>query len=150
MRADVLKAGRESAGLTQQRAAEQLGVSQAYVALLEGGRRRITKNLARRIAQMYRLSPAALPLENDAGDSWDSAKLARALACLGYPGFRYLRRGPKRNPAAVLLAALASDELEVRVAEALPWLVVQYPDLDWEWLVREAKQRDLQNRLGSS
>jgi transcriptional regulator with XRE-family HTH domain len=145
---DVLKSGRELAGLTQQRAAERLGVSQAYLALLEGGRRRVTQGLAKKIVNLYHLSPAALPPEDDVGESWDSSKLARALAGLGYPGFHYLRRGPKRNPAGILLAALAAEDLEVRVAEALPWLVVQYSDLDWEWLVRESKQRDLQNRLG--
>jgi hypothetical protein len=32
--------------------------------------------------------------------------------------------------------------------EALPWLLVSYPKLDWEWLLREAKVHDLQNRLG--
>ncbi len=144
----VWRSGRESAGLTQQRAAERLRVSQAYLALLESGRRRVTRDLANKMVQLYNLSPAALPLENNVSGSWDSAKLARALAGLGYPGFRYFRRGPKRNPATVLLGALATDELEVRVAEALPWLVVHYPDLDWPWLVRQAKQRDLQNRLG--
>jgi len=32
--------------------------------------------------------------------------------------------------------------------EALPWLLVRYPDLDWPWLLRQAKGDDLQNRLG--
>jgi len=148
LRADVLKSGRKAAGLTQQRAAEQLGVSQAYLALVERGHRRVTEDLTRRMVNLYQLSPVALPLQQDASESWDSAKLARAVADLGYPGFRFSRRGRKRNPAVVLLSALAADELEVRVAEALPWLVVHYPDLDWAWLLREAKQRDLQNRLG--
>ena len=148
MRTDLWKSARESAGLTQQRAAERLGVSQGYLALLETGRRRVTRDLANKMVQLYHLSPVALPLDNNVGDSWDSAKLARALAGLGYPGFRYLLRVPKRNPAAILLAALAADELEVRVVEGLPWLAVHYPDLDWQWLVRQAKQRDLQNRLG--
>jgi hypothetical protein len=38
--------------------------------------------------------------------------------------------------------------MEVRVLEALPWLVAAYHDLDWEWPLREAKLRDVQNRLG--
>lgn len=38
--------------------------------------------------------------------------------------------------------------MDPRTAEALPWLVLTFPDLDWEWLVPQAKQRDLQNRLG--
>ena len=38
--------------------------------------------------------------------------------------------------------------LEARVAEGLPWVVVRYPDMNREWLVREARARNLQNRLG--
>jgi DNA-binding XRE family transcriptional regulator len=148
LQASVSRSGRQSAGLTQQQAAARLGVSQAYLALLERGRRRVTPALARKMVALYCLSPAALPLDTQTAGSWDSAKLAHALADLGYPHFRYPRRGRKKNPGAVLLYALASDELEVRVAEALPWLVLHYPDLDWAWLLREAKQLDLQNRLG--
>ena len=37
--------------------------------------------------------------------------------------------------------------MEVRVLEALPWLAVEYHDLNWEWLIREVL-RDVQNRLG--
>jgi hypothetical protein len=43
---------------------------------------------------------------------------------------------------------VAADDVEVRVLEALPWLAVQYHDLEWGWLTREAKVRDVQNRLG--
>ena len=34
------------------------------------------------------------------------------------------------------------------MVEALPWGLLKYVDLDWSWLVREAKADDLQNRLG--
>jgi hypothetical protein len=34
------------------------------------------------------------------------------------------------------------------LAEALPWVLVTHPDLNWEWLVRAAKVNDLQNKLG--
>jgi hypothetical protein len=80
----------------------------------------------------------------------DAQGLANDLAALGYPGFAYLRpRSWKpKNPSNVLLAALAQDDLEARLVEALPWLVLRYWPLDREWLVREAKLRDLQNRLG--
>ncbi len=81
-------------------------------------------------------------------DSWDSALLAAQLAGLGYPGFRHLAGGDRKNPAVVLLAAILANDVEVRVVEALPWLAVEYSDLDWEWIVREAKLRDAQNRLG--
>src|SRR5215831_12025942 len=78
----------------------------------------------------------------------DSASVAGAIANLGYPQFRHLSGGVKEDPAAVLLAALASEDLEVRAIEALPWLVASYPDLDWNWLVAHVVERGLQNRLG--
>jgi hypothetical protein len=34
------------------------------------------------------------------------------------------------------------------VAEALPWLALRYSEMDWDWVTREAKLRNLQNRLG--
>ena len=148
MRPDQLKWGRESAGLTQQRAAARLGVSQAYLSLLESGQRRVTEQLGSQAAELYRLPATALPIEDDMHAAWDSGALAGALADLGYQGFRQLRGRPQKNPAVVLLAALSASDLEVRVIEALPWLVVHYDDLDWEWLIHEVKQRNLQNRLG--
>ena len=39
-------------------------------------------------------------------------------------------------------------DLETRLAEALPWVLLTYPDLDWAWLISQAKLRDAQNRLG--
>jgi transcriptional regulator with XRE-family HTH domain len=134
--------------LTQQRAAEQLGVSQGYLAMVENGRRRVTDPLGFRMMDLYRLPATAVPLVIGDLDSWDSASLAKALANLGYRGFRQLRGGRSQNPAVILLAAISRNELEVRVIESLPWLVVEYHDLDWEWLTREAKVRDAQNRLG--
>ncbi len=74
--------------------------------------------------------------------------IAKAAAALGYPGFRNLRGGKSLNPAVVLLAAVSCSDLEVRVVESLPWLVVEHHGLDWEWLTREAKLSDVQNRLG--
>ncbi len=78
----------------------------------------------------------------------DSEKAAKALAGLGYPGFLYLRPAEQQNPVSVLLAALSSLDLEVRAIEALPWLVLKFPEMDWEWLLKEARQREIQNRLG--
>ena len=148
MRPEHLRSARQTAGLTQQQAADRLGVSQAYVALLERGRRPVTAQLGSKIVKLYSLGPTALPLESDHIDSWHSSSLAAALASLGYPGFRQLIGTHRKNPAVVLLAAIVASEVEVRVIEALPWLVVEHSDLDWEWLIREAKLRDVQNRLG--
>ncbi len=45
------------------------------------------------------------------------------------------------------MEALDSDNLDSRVTEALPWLPVAYPKLDWGWLTFNAKVLDRQNRL---
>jgi len=95
------------------------------------------------------LSPTALPL-TECGPRRDSRAVATALGVLGYPGFAYLKktRHQPENPASVLFHALSREPLEPRVAAALPWLMVAYPDLDWFWLVDQAKRHNLQNRLG--
>ena len=122
-----LKNGRKVTGLTQQQAAAKLGISQAYLALLENGRRRLTATFGRKVFALYRLSPTALPVESVPVDrAYDSRELARDLAGLGYPGFSFLRSAIRKNPASVLVAALSADDLEVRVVEALPWLVSQF------------------------
>ncbi|MBI1787119.1 MAG: helix-turn-helix transcriptional regulator [Acidobacteria bacterium] len=148
IRPDQLRSARSAAGLTQQQAADRLGVSQAYLALLERGRRPVTAHLGARIVNLYGLGPVALPLSADQLGDWNSSSFAAGLAGLGYPGFRQLAGTPAYNPATILLAAITSSSVEVRVLEALPWLAVAYHNLDWEWLIREAKVRDVQNRLG--
>ena len=47
-----------------------------------------------------------------------------------------------------MLEALNEPNLDARVVEGLPWLAMTYADMDWDWLVRNAKVRDRQNRLG--
>jgi transcriptional regulator with XRE-family HTH domain len=147
LKPESLRSARRTAGLTQQQAASRLGVSQAYLALIEGGRRPVTGPLRRRLVKLYRLGPTALPTDAGNPDAWGSSKLSAALAGLGYPGFRQ-PGARQRNPASVLLSAVTAPDMEVRILEATPWLAAQFPDLDWEWLIREAKVRDAQNRLG--
>jgi hypothetical protein len=67
---------------------------------------------------------------------------------LGYVGFAHLRKGRRLNPTELLLSTLRADDVDGRVVKALPWLLLRYPDLRWDWLVRLVKQEDLQNRLG--
>lgn len=135
-------------GLTQIEAAERLGVSQPYLSQLEKGERVVTEELARLAAAVYRLSATALPIpETAAGETIEPSLLARQLAGLGYPGFAHLRPR-KANPAVVVFAALLQKDLETRLAEALPWVLMTYPDLDWSWLIGQAKLGDAQNRLG--
>src|SRR5207249_10451410 len=68
------------------------------------------------------------------------------LGALGYPGFSYHRARRRHNPAEVLFSALNEPNLDARVAEGLLWLTLAYMDMDW--LVRDAKLHDRQNRLG--
>jgi transcriptional regulator with XRE-family HTH domain len=144
-----LKAGRLETALTQVQAALRLGVSQPYLSQLERGERPITPELVRSAATLYRLPATALPIPKSVPHRIraNPDTLARQLSGLGYPGFAHLRHA-KANPAAVLLEALVHEDLEVRLVESLPWVVLTYPDMDWTWLIREVKLRDTQNRLG--
>lgn len=87
-----------------------------------------------------------LPLEAAVPTAED---LTRRLGALGYPGFTYLA-DPRdvANPAAVVLATLKMSVVPARVTEALPWLLVTFADLDWGWLMDQAKLANVQNRLG--
>jgi len=46
------------------------------------------------------------------------------------------------------LATMSRNDLDVRLVEALPWVALKFPDLNWPWLTNAAKVSDLQNRLG--
>jgi transcriptional regulator with XRE-family HTH domain len=148
MNGQQLRAAREQRHWTQVKAAERLGVSQPYLALLETGKREFGPRLVRRLAKVLKLGPTVLPLREKMPGRVDPQSLAQQFASLGYPGFAYLRAARKRNPAEVLLTALAQDNLESRLTEGLPWLVLNYIDMDRAWLVNQAKLHDLTNRLG--
>lgn len=144
---EQLKAGRLKAGMTQVRAARRLGVSQPYLSQLESGQRPVTAYVARSAAALYRLRATTLPVPETVPEGVGQYGLARQLAGLGYPPFAHLVP-LKANPAALVLDALVQQDLEVRLTEALPWVLLTYTDLDWSWLIRQAKQLDVQNRLG--
>jgi len=116
--------------------------------MLEAGERPVPASLAAKLMKLYKLQPTVLPLGKVQKHA-DPDTLARQLASLGYPGFAHLRaRVRKVNPATFLLTALSQDSLEARVAEGLPWVVSHYPDMDFDWLVQQARVNNLQNRLG--
>jgi transcriptional regulator with XRE-family HTH domain len=149
MRGEQLKQGRLAATLTQVEAAERLGLSQPYLSQLETGSRAVTPGVARAAAKLYRLPPTSLTPPPEPPETRDaSERLPRQLAALGYPGYSHLRKSPLANPAVVVLEALSEESLDGRVTEALPWVLEQYPELDWKWLVANAKLRNVQNRLG--
>jgi transcriptional regulator with XRE-family HTH domain len=150
MKGESLRAGRRAASWTQEQLADKLGLTQVYVSLMERGRRPVPDHVARAVTRLLRLPATALPVPEStprkaATESW----IGHALTRLGYPGFAYRRKqGPKHNPTEVLLKALARDDLDPRLVEALPWLLLFFEGFDFEALVLPAKLRDLQNRLG--
>src|SRR5215475_3424206 len=149
MNGEGLKVARQQKGWTQQHAAKKLGVTQAYLSMLERGYRVLPNSLARKAVETLGAAATALPFRTEAfGKLLDSEKLRTELAALGYPGFAHLRGKVRHNPAEVLSSALNESDLDSRVVEGLPWLVLRYVDMDWDWLVRNAKLLDRQNRLG--
>lgn len=144
----TLKSTRENANLTQEQAAARLGVTQPYLSMVENGRRAVSSSLASLAMKIFEVPATALPLDMEKPAAWAEGNLKDALGALGYPGFAYLRSKQRRNPAQVLLQALNYADLDARIVEALPWLVYTYADMDWDWLLRNAKLNDLQNRLG--
>jgi len=154
MTGQELKELRRSKKWTQQQAAQKLGLTQAYLSMLERGRRALPYSLARRVSGLLQAPATLVPLrEASLGQPSGDERLRVELAALEYPRFEHLvvqsaRRRNRRNPADVLLSALNEANLDSRVAEGLPWLAARYADMDWDWLVLNAKVRDRQNRLG--
>jgi transcriptional regulator with XRE-family HTH domain len=134
----------------QQETAIKLKVSQPYLSLIEAGKRPVTEKLAQRAMRVFNLPPTALPIKHSVEKSKTKAGdiLASQLAGLGYPKFSHLKKTKNVNPATVLMSALAEDELDSRIVEALPWLVFNYSDMDWARVINSAKLSDAQNRLG--
>jgi transcriptional regulator with XRE-family HTH domain len=149
MKPTDLRKARLAQNWSQTEVAARLGVSQAYVNMLERGKRKVTRKLMRRLVEVYWLSPEVLPISDAFDEHADTQSLIASLARLGYPGFVYLgTKGALKNPAEVLLSALAQDTLDPRAAEALPWVNLHFWRMDCTWLVAQARRLNLQNRLG--
>jgi transcriptional regulator with XRE-family HTH domain len=142
-----LKEARTKLGWTQEQAAGALGLTQAYLSMVELERRSVSPRVLQRARDVFDLPPAGLPLDAETCHPIDADVFKSELGALGYPGFNYLRGKPTKNPALLLFEALGQAELDTRVVEALPWLASKY-ELRWDWLVPQAKKCDLQNRLG--
>ncbi|MEQ1759292.1 MAG: helix-turn-helix transcriptional regulator [Vicinamibacterales bacterium] len=142
-----LRQGRERKDWTQAELARRLGVSQGYVSLMESDERAVPRSLASRLVPLLGLSASHLPLE-ESGEPLQAERVAAALGTLGYAGFAHLRRRVRLNPAELVVRTLGRDRLDARLVEALPWVLLHFPDMDWAWLVSQAKLHDLQNRLG--
>ncbi|MGA9978497.1 MAG: helix-turn-helix transcriptional regulator [Candidatus Sulfotelmatobacter sp.] len=151
MNGNALKEARRRKNWTQERTALALDVTQPYLSMLEKGRRPLSARFVFRVLKVLHVPPTALPLRSERilmSGPFRMRDFSVELGALGYPGFSYLRARRQRNPAEVLLEALDQADLDARVAEGLPWLALTYVDMDWDWLVCNAKLRDRQNRLG--
>lgn len=135
-----LRRWREQNKLTQVDAARLLGVSQPYLSLLEKGARPLRHKLLDRLSVVRRGEGLRNPDD----------RLRAQLSALGYAGFAHVEAArPAVEPAVALLDALSQPTVDARVTDALPWLVREYgAKMEWSWLVRQAKLRNLQNRLG--
>ena len=81
---NALRTGREEAKLTQQEAASRLGLTQAYLSMLERGRRPVTTELAAQAIKVFHLPPTALPLEAEFRTTLDENAFKAELGALGY------------------------------------------------------------------
>ena len=109
------------------------------------------EKLALTAVREFRLSPVAIPLpELDPHLlPLDPRELSAQLARFAYPGFTHVKKAHRPlNPAVVVAAALAHTDLDVRVVEALPWVLSAFHDLDWGWLSAQCRLGNQQNRLG--
>lgn len=145
-----LKKYRNASDFTQEKAAELLGVSQTFLSLLESNKRSLTQKLKQKVVKKFNVPPTELPAaaaENKVTKVSDD-QLTADLSALGYPGFSHYKPSRPKNPADVLLSALNADKRDARLVEALPWLLFEFPNLEWNTVVMTAKAHDLQNRLG--
>lgn len=146
-----LKQFRKLKRWTQKAAAKRLRLTQGYLSLLEKGERPVTDGITERVVQVFGLPTTSLPVKKDLASlsPADADSLARQLAAIGYAGFSHVKPSSRlKNPAEVLVSALDNNKLDLRVVEALPWLVSQVTEARWSEVVRAAKVKDLQNRLG--
>ena len=142
------KTWRRKAGKRQADAARAVGVRQPFVCAVEKGLRPVTPTLSN---WLYSVCPEALTAMSlpSRPETQSDEKLKEMLGSLGYLGFSYLaREHRKAGSLEVLLDALKTEDLDQRVTEALPWILVHRSDLDWRKLTDEARLSNLQNRLG--
>lgn len=74
MKLEKLKNMRESEVLTYQQVADEVGISKEYYWMIENGKRRLTYELAVKIAQVFKSSPDYIFLDNELTRSEYSAE----------------------------------------------------------------------------
>ena len=113
MDGNSLKEARLKKSWTQEQAALALDVTQAYLSMLETGRRPVSDRFVRRALKVLNLPPTALPLRSEEMGlpvSSQKCDFSAELSALGYPGFAYLRARKLRSCLEVLQTARLARE----------------------------------------
>lgn len=76
MALEKLKKMRNKKDLTYQEVADQVGISKEYYWMIENGKRRLTYELAVKIAKVFKSSPDYIFLDNELTRSEQSSKQA--------------------------------------------------------------------------
>jgi len=96
MKGQELKEARLNKDWTQEEVADRLGVTQAYLSMLERGRRVVPAGLGRKAAELLNAPVTTLALREERTTTVVAAgseRVRRELAALGYSGFAHLRGG---------------------------------------------------------
>ena len=141
-----LRDARKRQEWTQVDFAGKLGVSQGYVSLLESDRRDVPQHLLPKLVALLGLPASSSPSALGRIRSQAIARLAHS-APWDTPALPISPRSAVSTPE-LLVRTLRRKQVEARLVEALPWVLLRFPNVDWPWLVHHAKQHDLQNRLG--
>lgn len=146
----VIAQARKEKQMTQVDLAARLGLSQTYLSLIEKDRRTLGPRVAQQLVWLLDLSPTLLPLKagSRTRQASNDQSFIRDLAAFGYPKYAHVEHTRTKNPVSFLVAVLSATNVEGRVIEALPWLLLKFHDLDWKKLIDLAKLDDFQNRLG--
>jgi hypothetical protein len=105
--------------------------------MVERGTRPVSPELASKAAQVLAVPATALPLGVYQSRPHDGFLFNIAFGSTRVFGIRLSCWDGEDEPDRTLMDALDSEDLDPRVTEALPWLPVKYPELDWEWLNEE-------------
>jgi transcriptional regulator with XRE-family HTH domain len=95
MTGEDLKTARLVSSWTQHKAAQRLGVTQAYLSMVERGARAASAELMAKVLDVYDVQPLAVPLGEFEPGVRTEKYFKEALGTLKYPGFTDLANGMK-------------------------------------------------------
>lgn len=103
MTREELKSARKASSWTQAQAASRLGVTQAYLSMVERGERAVSSELASRAVEVFEIPATALPRTEYEVRPREDGFFQAMLESHGYPGFAYLRSSVRLNPVELLM-----------------------------------------------